>query len=150
MPTETEFEEARLRFDTAADETDEVLVPVRQANGPEVLTGGRLTDDVNTFIATTGTELAAVSTELRSLADECARRAEDCRQALEELQTYLADYAAYREADDQYRRQTAGFGAGASSGDPGPRPTPPPKPPPPPPYVDLGSGVEFAQAAFIG
>ncbi len=147
MPTETEFEQARARFEAAAEETDQVLVPVRRANGPEVLTGGRLTADIDDFIDTTGAELDGVATELRQLATVCATRAEECRQAEAALTAYLNDLEEYRRAEAEHRQEElAGTGqqpgGGASSPvDRGPAPTPPQKPPTPPDYVEFEGGL---------
>ncbi len=149
MPTETEFEQARARFEAAAEETDQALVPVRQANGRDVLTGGRLTTDVDDFIDTTGAELDGVATELRQLATVCATRAEECRQAEAALTAYLNDLEEYRQAEAEHRQQgipgPGEQGGGAPSPvDRGSAPTPPPAPPD---YVEFEDGLAEALAS---
>lgn len=148
MPTEAEFEQARARFENAAEDVEQLIVPVRRANGPDVLTGGRLTADIDAFIDTTGDEFAAMAGELRELATESARRAEEARQALAALQAYAEDYQAYRQADAEYRQQarTSAAADGTVAVDLGPRPTPPTRPPDPPSYIDLDLSVGGAFA----
>ncbi len=137
MPTEAEFEQAEARFRAAAEEAEDTIRPVRQATGPDVLTGGKLTGQVSSFVGRTGSDLRSIASELRSLARECAARAQQCRQA-------AADLAAYQQAMGRYRTDLAAHGrqVDAAAADPslapvGDPPTAPSAPPTPPSYVEL-------------
>lgn len=137
MPTEAQFEEAKVRFFAAADETQDLIRPTRQAMGPDVLTGGQLTTNLNRFVDTTGEQLDLVADSLRELARESAKRAEECRQAAAAQEAYLAASAAHRlDLADHQERATA-FADDPTLPDPGDPPKGPKAPPAPPPYVEI-------------
>jgi len=149
MPTEGEFEQARVRFNNAAEEATRIIVPVRAANGPDVLTGGRLTADIDAFIDTTGNELNSVAEELRTLAEECARRAEECRIAKANLLRYINDYAAFQQAEQDFQSRALALAVDPTLPDPGPPPVKPEPPPTPPSFVDISDDSgEFGYLLF--
>ena len=137
MPTAEQFEEAKVRFFVLADDTEVLLKPTRRSMGSDVLTGGKLTQDVNGFVDATGQRLNSVADSLRDLARECRKRAEECRQAAAAQAAFQAANADYAEAQTLHETRTEAFTADANAGDPGPPPTAPTPPPDPPPYVDI-------------
>lgn len=137
MPTEQEFEEAKVRFFIAADDAEELLRPTRQAMGPDVLKGGRLTEAVKNFIDSTGGRLGSVAEALRELGRECRKRAEECRQAAAARDAYEAALTDHRAAAAEHVDRAAERLLDPTLPDPGPAPTAPTPPPAPPPYVEI-------------
>ena len=137
MPTAEQFDEAKTRFFVLADETEELVRPTRRAMGPDVLTGGTLTDDVDGFIDATGVRLDSVAESLRELARECRKRAEECRQAAAARDVFLAAGVEHTSSLAQHQERTAAYALDPAAGNPGPPPTAPKPPPKPPPYVDI-------------
>lgn len=139
MATGPEYEEAKARFERAAEDVGQILVPVRQANGRDVLTGGRLTSDIDAFIETTGSELNKVGDELLALAQVCAQRAEEYRQAVADAAAFSQDLEAYRRAKADYDARLLASADGSVK--PGRAPIPPVKPEQPPSYLTFFGGL---------
>jgi len=137
MPTEAEFEQAKARFDAAAEEAEGTIRPVRRANGPDVLTGGKLTGDVASFINRSRSDLRAIASELRSLGRECGKRAEQCRQAAADLADFQQAMGRHRSDLVAHEREVDAAAGDPSLPPPGEPPTAPSAPPAPPPYVEL-------------
>ena len=137
MPTEQEFEEAKVRLFVAADDAEGLLTPTRTANDRGALTGGRLTADVDSFVEASGGRLSVAADELRELARECRRRAEECRQAAAARDAFLAATADYEQSVAEHRESTTAYADDPSLPEPGQPPTAPAPPPDPPPYVEI-------------
>lgn len=127
MPTQEAFEQAAIRFDTAADEVDGLLPPIRAADRDDVLAGSQLAASVDTIIDESNTELRIVSTDLRELAEESRRRARETAAA-------AAAAARFAEQQDRFEQEQAEFDQGDGTGEP---PTPPTPPPAPPAFADF-------------
>lgn len=137
MPTEEQFEEAKVRFFAAADDAEELLRPTRKANNRGALKGGKLTQDVNGFVDATGARLNAIGEGLRDLARECRKRAQECREAKAAQAAFLSATADFDAAARRHAAESAAFDVDPTLPEPGDAPTAPTAPPKPPPYVQI-------------
>ncbi len=137
MPTAEQFDEAKVRFFTAADDAQALLEPTKRANNRGALRGGKLTSDVDGFVDATGARLNAVAEGLRDLARECRKRAEECRAAAAAQAAYNAQTNQYEADNRRYEAEAAAYDIDPTLPEPGDPPTAPTAPPNPPPYVEI-------------
>ncbi len=127
MPTAEAFDQAALQLDSAADETQRLIGPIRAKAGPEVLAGSPLAQSVDRTIDDGRRDLRVITADLRELAREARQRAAETRRAEAEA----ADFVAQQE---RFELEQAEFEAGGEVGDP---PVPPVAPPPKPAFADF-------------
>lgn len=126
MPTASEFDMAAAKFDQAADMLHQLPNAPKAHFGPDVLTGGVLTDQVRDTIV----ELTDVSAQTAILAED---RAETCRARADECRRHQALKDQYSDAltiyEENLRLYNQAVAAGATTAEPPIAPTPPPTPP---------------------
>lgn len=138
MPTEREFLDAAQLFDNAGGEVSDVPSLVAGAFGPDVVTGGQLTLEIDALITQTTGACGADNGSLDELARICRERAEVVAQYAANMATYATrlrnhDYAYNRwlgdvrdwEDDPEINRH------------PGHRPRPPYRPTKPSSWVEI-------------
>lgn len=132
MPTESTFRDAALALDQIALGADELLRPTRAASGPDVLSGGAFTADVDRLLDRTEATAAQVASTCRDAADECRRRADACHAYWQQVHRWeVADERYARQLQEWQGRQRARVDDPLANPAVGPRPTSPgPRPVP--------------------
>lgn len=137
MPTVEEFEQAARLLDEAETGARGLVRPIDAAMGPQVFSGGRLTDSIDAAIGRATADANGLANDLGGLADECRARAAAVAAAAAAAAAYAQASAAFRTDSADYDEALAAHEADPTTPHPGRPPTRPAAPPAPPPWADF-------------